>query len=48
MKVEITKGGDFKFLIEILQDGTVKLLGAIDGWGDSCVEDVTISFKSEM
>lgn len=42
MKVEITKGGDFKCLIEISEDGTVQLLGAIDGWGNSCVEDVTI------
>lgn len=47
MKIEITNGGHFKCLIEIKEDNTVELLGAINGWGDSCVEDVTIEVKEE-
>ena len=47
MKVEITNGGSFKCLIEIKEDSTVELLGAINGWGDSCIQDVTIEVKED-
>lgn len=47
MKIEITQGGDFKCLIEILEDGSVKVLGAINGWGNSCIEDVTVEVKED-
>jgi len=42
MRIEITNGGSFKCLIEVLEDGSVKVLGAINGWGNSCIEDVSI------
>lgn len=47
MKIEITNGGDFKYLIEILEDGSVKVLGSINGWGNSCIEDVTIEVVND-
>lgn len=42
MKIEITHGGEFKCLIEVLEDGSVKVLGAINGWGNSVIKDVKI------
>lgn len=42
MKIEITQGGSFKCLIEILDDNSIKVLGAINGWGDSVIDEVTV------
>lgn len=45
MKKEITKGGDFKCITEVLQDGLVKVLGAIIGLGNSVIENVIVEVK---